>query len=53
MEEDLAIGDKAIVKNIMEEKTSVKSGAFYGIPSVVKATGHLLAASVLLSAQME
>ena len=53
MEEDSAIGDKAIVKKRMEEKISVKSGVFCGIPSVVKATGHLLVASVLLNAQME
>ena len=52
-EEDSAIGGKAIVKKRMEEKISVKSGVSYGILNVVKATGHLHAASVLLNAPME
>ena len=53
MEEDSATGDKAIVKKRMEERISVKNGVSYGILNVVKATGHLLVASVLLNAPME
>ena len=41
MEGVSATGDKVTVKNIMEAKISVKSGAFFGIQNVVKDIGHL------------
>ena len=41
MEGVLATGDKVTVKNIMEAKISVKSGASFGTQNVVKDIGHL------------